>query len=338
MIEPNVVCFIFKFGEIVMKSIRYSLITVLIGIFLTGSAIAADKVVVGQLNWGYSKVMTNVIKLVAEENYGIEVDIVNSNHAVIFKAMDQGKGEVDIHPEVWLPNNQPLVDKYVVENGTVVLTDEKFPAADAFCTTKEAMDKYGLKSVFDLTRPEIVSLTDRDGDGKGEIWMGAPGWKSTKIHQVRARDYGFSDLYELTVSDETVILSQIDADAKAGRVVVWACYLPHHIFGMHELIILDEPAHDPEKWKMADPSGDPNWLENSYVATAFPPISSHMAYSKRLDTEVPDMARLMQGISFSQELINEWSYVIGVEERDPAEYAREWVDANKEMVQSWLGG
>ena len=321
-----------------MKSFRFGLMAVVLGSFIAGSATASEKVVVGQLNWGYAKVMANVIKLVAEENYGIQVEIVPGGHAVFFKAMDQGKGEVDIHPDLWLPNNQGLVDEYVVEKKTVALTEPKFPAVDAFCTTQHAVDTYGLKSVFDLTRPEIVALADRDGDGKGEIWMGAPGWKSTKIHQIRARDYGFADLYELTVSEETVILAQIDADAKADRVVVWACYLPHHIFGMHPLAILDEPEHDPAKWNVADLDNDPNWLENSHVATAFPPISSQIAYSRRLETEVPDMVKLLNGITFTQQLVNDWSYAIGVEERDPVEYAREWVDANKELVTSWLGG
>ncbi len=303
---------------------------------MSSAVFAADKIIIGELNWGYAKVMTNVIRIVAEDNYGLQVDMVPGNHAVFFKAMDQGKGEVDVHPEVWLPNNQGLVDQYVNENQTVVLTDEKFPAFDGFCTTQDAVDTYGLKSVYDLTRPEIVELTDRDGDGKGEIWMGAPGWSSTKIHQVRARDYGFSDLYELTVSEENVILAQIDADAKAGKVIVWACYLPHHVFGMHKLAVIEEPAHDPEKWQVANLNDDPNWLENSHVSTSFPPISSHMAYSKRLETDAPEMAKLLNGIKFSQQLINDWSFAVSVEERDPAEFAREWVNANQDMVQSWL--
>ena len=299
-------------------------------------AYSSDKVIIGQLNWGYSKIMTNVMKIVAEDNYGLQVDMVPGNHAVFFKAMDQGKGEVDVHPEVWLPNNQGLVDQYVNENQTVALTDAVFPAFDGFCTTQEAVDTYGLKSVYDLTRPEIVALTDRDGNGRGEIWMGAPGWSSTKIHQIRARDYGFADLYDLTVSEENVILAQIDADAKAGRVIVWACYLPHHIFGMHPLAVLEEPAHDPEKWQVADLNNDPNWLENSHVSTSFPPISSHIAYSKRLETDAPEMAKLLNGIDFGQELINEWSFASSVEAVDPVVYAREWVDANKELVRSWL--
>lgn len=318
-----------------MKFIKFAVIALALGAFTTASA-QDNKVIVGQLSWGYAKVMANVIKILAEENYGIQVDSVPGNHPVFFKAMDQGKGEVDIHPDLWLPNNQGLIDNYVKERGTVALTEVKFPAFDGFCSTKAASDQYGLKSVYDLARPEIVELTDRNGDGKGEIWMGAPGWKSTKIHQIRARDYGFADLYDLTISEESVILAQIDADIKAGRVVVWACYLPHHIFGMHPLVILEEPEHDPSKWNIADLENDPNWLENSTAGTAFPAVTSQIAYSKRLETQIPNMVKLLNGIKWTQEVINDWSFAMAVEERDPAEYSREWVDSNRDMVQSWL--
>ena len=298
---------------------------------------AAETIIVGQLNWAYAKVMTNVMKMIVEDNLGVKVDFVPGNHPVFFKAMDQGRGDVDIHPEVWIPNNQGLVDKYVNEKGTVGLTSKTFDAMDAFCTTKAAKDQYGLASVYDLTRPEIVTLTDRNGDGKGEIWMGAPGWNSTNFHKIRARDYGFADLYELTVSEENVILAQIDADAKAGRVVVWACYLPHHIFDIHELVILDEPEHDPAKWKFVDASSDPDWFEKSYIATSVPPITSHIAYSKRLETAAPGVVKLLNGIDFGTQVINSWSKAVAVDERDPVEYAREWVDNNQELVKSWLG-
>jgi glycine betaine/proline transport system substrate-binding protein len=301
-----------------------------------GTAQAAEKIVIGQPNWAYSKVITNVLKVIAEDNYGIEVQMVLGTHPVIFQAMDQGRGEVDIHPDVWLPAQMGLIEKYVEGAGTVALTDKKFDAMDAFCTTQAAKDKYGLASVYDLTKPEIVELTDRNGDGKGEMWMGAPGWNSTKIHQVRARDYGFADLYEFTVSEENLILAQIDSDVKAGRVIVWACYLPHHVFGMHDLVILEEPEHDPAKWNVSAIPDDPDWYDNSYAATAYPPITAHIAYSKRLESAAPNMVRLLNNIQFNTQLINDWSRAIAVDERDPEEYAREWVDQNQDLVKSWL--
>ena len=32
---------------------------------------------------------------------------------------------------------------------------------------------------------------DTDGDGMGEIWIGAAGWASTNIEKIRAKSYGY---------------------------------------------------------------------------------------------------------------------------------------------------
>ena len=83
-------------------------------------------------------------------------------------------------PDVWIPNQTPFIEQYAE---TVVLTGEKFKAFSGLCTTKNAHDNFGLNSVYDLTKPEIINLTDEDGDGKGEIWIGAPGLDIDKHRQ-----------------------------------------------------------------------------------------------------------------------------------------------------------
>ena len=82
---------------------------------------------------------------------------------------------------------------------------------------------------------------------------------------------------------------------------------------------------------------DPGWYEKSYVATSFPPISSQMVYSRRLDTAAPKVAELLNNIEFGTQLINDWSSAVAVDERDPAEYARQWVDDIQDLVKPWLG-
>ncbi len=34
---------------------------------------------------------------------------------------------------------------------------------------------------------------DSDGNGKGEFWIGADGWASANVNQVKLRDYGLYD-------------------------------------------------------------------------------------------------------------------------------------------------
>jgi glycine betaine/proline transport system substrate-binding protein len=61
---------------------------------------------------------------------------------------------------------------------------------------------HGINSIYDLVTPQAQELFDLNDDGKGEIWVGAPGWGSTKINEVKVRDYGISDFLEPTTEDE----------------------------------------------------------------------------------------------------------------------------------------
>ena len=70
-----------------------------------GLASAAD-VVIGVPNWPSVKATANIMKVVLEDNLGLEVELQDSTNPVIFEAMD--KGSMHVHPEVWLPNQDSL--------------------------------------------------------------------------------------------------------------------------------------------------------------------------------------------------------------------------------------
>ena len=55
-------------------------------------------------------------------------DGVPGNNATIFQAMHQGKGAIDVHPDVWLPNQQSFTQKYVDGEKTVTLRGENIAA------------------------------------------------------------------------------------------------------------------------------------------------------------------------------------------------------------------
>ena len=53
--------------------------------------------------------------------------------------------------------------------------------------------KMNITAIEDLGRPEVVKAMDSDGNGKGEFWIGADGWASANVNQVKLRDYGLYD-------------------------------------------------------------------------------------------------------------------------------------------------
>ena len=58
------------------------------------SAYAQEVITIGEPNWTSGRAMAGLVK----------VAIVPGTNAVIFKGMDRSKGEIDVHPDVWIPN------------------------------------------------------------------------------------------------------------------------------------------------------------------------------------------------------------------------------------------
>ena len=92
-----------------------------VGIF-TMPAFAAEEVKIGVPSWTGAQAIAHLLAAVVEMRIGGKAELVPGNNATIFQAMDQGKGDIDVHPDVWLPNQQSFTQKYVDEAGTVTLS------------------------------------------------------------------------------------------------------------------------------------------------------------------------------------------------------------------------
>lgn len=300
-----------------------------------GPAMAAD-VVIPDPNYASGRATAYLVKAVIEEALGLQVEMVNTTAVpVIWEAMSRGKGEIDIWTEVWVPNQQGLIDQYVNKEKTVRLSENSFQALQGYCVTKVTVEKYGIASVFDLADPENAALFDTNGDGLGEIWIGAEGWQSTNIERVRARDYGFADFFELQAVEESAATARLDAAAKAGKPWVGYCYSPHQNFAIYDLELLKEPAHDSAKFVVVQPNDDPDWMAKSKVVSAYADTRVHLAWSATLADRQPQLVNLLEKIKIDPADVNAWSRDI-VDGRDPAEVASEWVAAHPEVIAQWM--
>jgi glycine betaine/proline transport system substrate-binding protein len=310
-------------------------ICVLISIF-SGPAKAVD-VVLPDPGYPGGTAIVNVIKTIAEQRLGLDVDLVKSSSMpVIWKAMDAGNGDIDVWPEVWMPNQKSLVDEYVTRKGTVKLGSKPYNALNGICITRTVSEDHGIKSVYDLTSAKNAQLFDTDGNGKGEMWIGPNGWMSTNVEKIPARDYGYGEFFDLLVMEEAAALARLDAANKREEPFVFYCYAPHHIFKMYDLVVLEEPTHDPEKFKMVQPSESSDWYEQSHVSTAWGDTLVYISYAKTLEERSPQFASMLDNMALTSDLVSEWVFEVGVNKRDPESFSEQWVKDNGEIVDSWL--
>lgn len=299
-----------------------------------GTVAQAADVVIGVPNWPSVLVTAHVLKVAMEDNLGLEVELQSATNPVVFEAMDSGS--MHVHPEVWLPNQTNLNDKYVGDKKTVRMNPNGVAGDQAMCVTKGTAERTGIVNLTDLTDPEMAKNFDSDGDGKGEIWIGAAGWASTNIEKIRAKSYGYDATMSLKEMDETLALAEVDSAVNKDENIAFFCYTPHHMFALHELVILKEPAHDEAQWKVIQPTDDPEWLSKSEAGVAWSTAFLHIHYATSLETDQPEAAAMLSKVSLDTDVVSAMTYALVVEKQDPAEFAAKWVADNAETVDGWL--
>lgn len=117
--------------------------------------------------------------------------------------------------------------------------------------------------------------------------------------------------------------------------MVFACYAPHHVFELHDIVRLTEPPFDPAKWKIVLPSEDPLWVSKSSAPVSWDTAHFHIAYASSLRKRYPKVVEFLEQVDLKPEDATKMSYALQVERQDPYEYAKQWVAAQGARVHGW---
>jgi len=305
--------------------------------FASIPASAAEKVNIGVPSWTGAQAIANLLAEVVTSKIGGEAELIPGNNATIFQAMDQGKGDIDVHPDVWLPNQESFTKKYVDDAGTVTLSSNPYEGNQGFCVSKDFAAENNITDIADLGRPDVAEKMDSDGDGKGEMWIGAPGWASANVNEVKVRDYGLMDFIEPVRAEESVKTARVKDSIAKGEGYAFYCYQPHAVWFMFDVEMLSEPTYDEAKYTMVQPSDSDNWFEESNVETKDALKQVQIAWSNSLADRSPAIAEFFNNFELTAEDVSSFAFEISGNGRDAAEVAKEWVENNAERVDAWLG-
>lgn len=320
-----------------MKSNKFYALLSSVVLSMTAGTAMAEEVKIGVPSWTGAQAIAHLLGAVVETKIGGKVEYVPGNNATIFQAMDQGKGDIDVHPDVWLPNQESFTKKYVDGAGTVTLAANSYAGNQGYCVSKKFAAEYNITDIADLGRPEVAAAMDSDGNGKGEMWIGAPGWASANVNEVKVRDYGLLDFIEPIRAEEAVKTARIKDSIAKGEGYAFYCYEPHAVWYMFDVVMLSEPTHDPAKYKMIQPSDSANWYDESYVASKDALKQVQIAYSLSLEDRSPAIAEFFSRFSLDANDVSSFAYEISGKGRNPEDVAKEWIAANPTRVDAWLG-
>lgn len=301
---------------------------------LPGNARSQETVIIGMPAWPSAQVTANILDIVLSDRFGVETEIKPRGTLTVLNEVNNGS--IHIHPEIWLPNLAAAMERMGGDDSNVALSPISVSASQNMCITRATAERTGITALADLADPAIAANFDSDGDGLGEVWIGAPTWSSTIVEKIRARSYGYDETMTLLEIPENIAMAAVDAASATGKPIVFYCYAPHHVFALHDIVTLSEPDHDPDRWVLADSATDDQWFQNSRAETAWDRSQFQVGYAKSVKSSHPDIARFLDSIAYTPEDIVAMSYAVEVERKPPDEVARNWIEQNADRIEEWM--
>lgn len=216
-------------------------------------ALASDdcgKLTIAEMNWASAGLAAWVDKIILEEGYGCDVDLVSGDTMPTFTSMNE-KAEPDMAPEMWVNAVKEPMDKAVAE-GSLVITSQILSdgGVEGIWIPTALAEKHGIKTLNDaLEHPEL--FPGAEDDSKGAFFGCPSGWACQAIARNQFLGSG-ADKKGFVLVDPGSAAGLDGSIAKAfNRGEGWMGYYwaPTAILGKYDMTRLDLQAEfDRGRW------------------------------------------------------------------------------------------
>jgi glycine betaine/proline transport system substrate-binding protein len=320
-------------GKTKLRHIAITLGLALGLLFDAGTSLAANQVVIAEMNWSGAIAVSHVMKQVLEEKLNVPVRLQELTPALTWVGME--KGSVDVYPSLWWPNQNAGIKKYVKDKKVVQLTLSFDNAVQGWFIPTWVAKKYNIYTLKDLKDPKKAKIFDMTGDGKGNIWAGGFGWMSTEITKIQLHDFGLP--LENYVVDQWVFLTSLKEAMRAKKPILFYYWSPEWPFAVYHLTRIKLPPYDPAKWHYV-----PKHPEKSKILCGWRPAKVYVGYSTKLKEKSPKAYRFFKQwhipIKEVSAMISSLEKVPGNPKQPPEKVAKDWIQHHPGIVNDWIKG
>ena len=303
---------------------------------IAGSAASASEcgeLTMAEMNWASAELMANVDKIILEEGYGCDVELIPGATTTTFASMNE-KGEPDVAGELWINAVRDLLVPAMEEGRLHSLVEGPITGLGEgwWVTEKFAADHPDLNTVEKvLEHPELFPYAE---DASKGAFMGCPaGWgcqlsNANLFHAFDMENKGW------TLVDPGSAAGLDGAIAKAAeRDEPWFGYYwaPTSVLGSYPMVMVETA-----------PYNEVTHTCNLTEDCATPGLSAYptadvltIATSDFVERE-PDAAELMRNLSFTNDQMNE---VLAWQDSNSASYeeaAVYYLTNYKDVWSEWL--
>lgn len=219
-----------------------------------GPALAAecdtsDKITIAEMTWLSASALAHIMNKVLADGYGCNVELVPGDTVPTATSM-LTKNEPDIAPELWVSTAKAIWEQ-MVEKGNVYKANDVFAEGgqEGWWIPDYVAEEYpDIRSVHDL-RKHAKLFADVSNPDKGRIYGCPPGWGCEIININLFKALELDDAYELFSPGSGANLKASIARLVTRKKPMVAYYWgPTDVLGKYNLVRLDMPPHDPDKF------------------------------------------------------------------------------------------
>ncbi|MCC5986571.1 MAG: choline ABC transporter substrate-binding protein [Pararhodobacter sp.] len=260
-----------------------------------------------EIGWTDIQATTALTSLVLE-GLGYQPETLLLSIPITYASMQ--RGDVDVFLGDWQPSlaadRQPYLDDGSIEVLGINLEGAKYTLA---VTTPLAEE--GLTDFADIARFHEAL--------EGRIYGIEPGNDGNRIilELIETDQFGIG-VFELVESSEQGMLAQVERLVRRHQGALFLAWAPHPMNERFDITYL---------------SGGDDWFGSDYGGATV-----HTNARAGLAEACPNLGRFLSGLRFTLELENAIMLRILDDGLAPDEAAREWLLANPEILDDWLGG
>jgi glycine betaine/proline transport system substrate-binding protein len=278
--------------------------------------------------WTGSAVNANVAKIVLESKLATPTELVTIDESPTWPGLDSG--DLDAVLEVWPSGHAKDFDTYITAKKTVVDLGKLGPEAKIgwYVPTYMLEDHPELATVEGFANPEIAKLfaTAETGD-KGQFLMGDPSYVSYDEQIIANLNL---PLKFVVAGSEAALITAIQQAVDAKKPILVQFWQPQWLQSKVALTQVKLPDY-------TDACGKSALAKDGKYACDYPVDQIYKAASAKLAGKNARAHAFLSRFQLTTEQQNEIAAKVDSDKIAVDVAAKEWIAANEDVVNGWLG-
>ncbi|MCW2306005.1 ABC transporter substrate-binding protein [Rhodobium gokarnense] len=291
-----------------------------------------DKITIAEMTWLSASTLAHVTQKILADGYGCNAEVVPGDTVPTATSM-LTKGEPTIAPEMWVSTAQAIWDK-MMDKGNVYKAGDIFGSGGQegwWIPDYTAKEHPEIKSINDL-KDNWELFADVANPDKGRLYGCPPGWGCEIITNNLFKALNLGETYELfSPGSGANLKASIARQVTRKKPMVAYYWGPTAVIGKYNLVRLDMPEHDADKFKCLT---DKNCADPQVTGWAVGEVA--VAATTELKEKAPNVAEFLSKMQVPNDDISKVLAWGDENKASPAETAAYFLKNNEAIWTAWV--